>query len=161
MLTERGVYVHSLLRLIGRSPRRQRTLRHRGLRKLALNSGTTRRSAKNAQPYIATTKPSTKPPVSVTGMSTSPGDELSLRHLQQEPQRRCVSTGTSTTVDELHEQGHQPPCQHSNCGNSTVFCTVVTPKLSARNGHEDNLVQELHLWNLHGHQQFCTTAKEH
>ena len=30
------------------------------------------------------------------------------------------------TVDELHKQGHRPPCQHCNCGNSTVFCTVVT-----------------------------------
>ena len=50
LLTERGVYVHNLLRLIGRSPRQQRTLRHRGLRKMALNSGTTRRSAKNARP---------------------------------------------------------------------------------------------------------------
>ena len=48
---------------IGRSPRQQRTLHRRGLRKLALNSGTTRRSAKNAQPYIAA-KPSTKPTVS-------------------------------------------------------------------------------------------------
>ena len=37
------------------------------------------------------------------------GDELSLRHLQQEPRRRCISTGTSTTVDELHKQGHRPP----------------------------------------------------
>ena len=120
------MYVHNLLRLIGRSPRHQRTLRHRGLRKLALNSGTTRRSAKNSQPYIPTTKPSKKPPVSATGMSTSSGDELSLRHLQRETRRRCISTGTSTTVDELRRQGHRPPCQHSNCGNSTVFCTVGT-----------------------------------
>ena len=35
--------------LIGRNPRWQRTLRHRGLRKLALNSGTTQRSAKNGR----------------------------------------------------------------------------------------------------------------
>ena len=35
--------------LIGMRPRRRRTLRRRGLRKLALNSGTTRRSAKTAE----------------------------------------------------------------------------------------------------------------
>ena len=36
--------------LIGKgSPRQRRTLRHRGLRKLALNSGTIRRSAKNVE----------------------------------------------------------------------------------------------------------------
>ena len=59
-------------------------------------------------------------------MSTSSGDELSLRHLQQETQRRCISTGTSITVDELHKQGHRPPCQHCNCRDSTVFCTDET-----------------------------------
>ena len=31
------------------SPRQRRTLRHRGLQKLALNSGTNRKSAKNAE----------------------------------------------------------------------------------------------------------------
>ena len=141
------MYVHNLLRLIGRSPRRQRTLRHRGLRKLALNSGTTRKSAKKAQPCIATTKPSTKPTVNATTMSTSSDDELSLRHLQRKTRRRCISTGTSTTVDELHKQGHRPPCQHCNCGNSTVFCTVVTQAhvvVQQRASH----VQEQHLWDL-------------
>ena len=54
-------------------------------------------------------------------MSTNSGDELGLRHLQQETRRRCMITATSTTVDELHKQGHRPPCQHCNCGASTVF----------------------------------------
>ena len=77
-------------------------------------------------PTLIAIRPPTKPTVSVTGMSTISGDELSLRHLQQEPRRRCISTRTSTTVDELHKQGHRPPWQHCNCGNSTVFCTVGT-----------------------------------
>ena len=70
--------------------------------------------------------PGRSPLVSATGMSTSSGDELSLRHLQRETRRPCISTGASITVDELRKQGHRPPCQHSNCGNSTVFCTFVT-----------------------------------
>ena len=45
--------------------------------------------------------------------------------------RRCLITGTSTT------------CQELQLWNSTVFCTSG-PQLSARNGHEDDLVQELH-----------------
>ena len=98
VLTERGVYVHNLLRLIGRSPRQQRTLRHRGLRKLALNSGTTRRSAKNAQPYIAT-EPSLKAPC------------LCARHLQQETQSTTCTTGTST------------PCVSTATADAAVFCT--------------------------------------
>ena len=43
--------------LIGRSPRRRRTLRRRGLRKLALNSGTSRRSAKNAEKPLSPSPP--------------------------------------------------------------------------------------------------------
>ena len=59
-------------------------------------------------------------------MSTNSDDDLSLRHFQRETRRRCMITATSITVDELHKQGHRPLCQHCNCGNSTVFCTVIT-----------------------------------
>ena len=72
--------------------------------------------------------------------------------------RRCINTGTSipgrmncTSRDIGHLVETATVKNHS-------FLHVWTPKLSARNGHEDNLVQELHLWNLHGLQQFCTTT---
>ena len=96
------MYVHSLLRTICASGtlgsrRRRRTLHHQGLRKLELNSGTTRRSAKNAHPSIAA-KPSLKARVSLkTGRSTNSGDELNLRHLPRDPRRRPA------------QQGHRPP----------------------------------------------------
>ena len=49
-LTERTVHVNKSPRANWQGiPRWRRTLHHRGLRKLALNSGTTRRSAKNGQ----------------------------------------------------------------------------------------------------------------
>ena len=128
MLTERGVYVHNLLRLIGRSPRQQRTLRHRGLRKLALNSGTTRRSAKNAQPYIAT-EPSLKAPVSVhTGKTTNSGDELNLRHLQQETQSTTCTTGTSTPMSAL--QLRMPQFSALTTQAPVMDATGMSPALS-------------------------------
>ena len=76
-------------------------------------------------PYIATTKPSTKPRVSATGMSISSGDELSLRHLQWETQRRCRITGTSITVDELHEQGHRPHCPRTATAETPQFSVLT------------------------------------
>ena len=68
-----------------------------------------------------------------TGMSTS-GDELSLKHLHcRETRLRCMITGTSTTVGEVRQQGHRPPCQHCNCGTSTVFCSVTARHRSLHN----------------------------
>ena len=120
------VYVHSSLKFIVQEPSMAKNSSPSRAPKTGAQLRDDPEERENAQPYIATTKPSTMPPVSATGMSTSSGDELSLRHLQRETRRRCISTGTSITVDELRKQGHRPPCQHSNCGNSTVFCTVVT-----------------------------------
>ena len=150
---ERGVYVHNLLRLIGRSPRQPRNLRHRGLRKLALNSGTTRRSAKNAQPS-SPPDPRWKPPVSVhTGKSTNSGDELNWgtsskrpnvpAWSQRRPYRRwAAQTGTSTTLSVLQLRkfhsflychipstcrctttGVSTVSKNNTCGISPVFCT--------------------------------------
>ena len=110
--------------------------------------------------------------------------------------QRCTTTGIPQ------------PCPRTATVEHPQFSAHVAPKLSARNGHEDNLIQnctcgistgfnrrnsnkqvatnprtapvesprasteetatskspptqELHLWNLHGLQQFSTTAQEH
>ena len=60
----------------------------------------------------------TASPVSVKQNCTCIPPDSVLHCLDQEP-CRCMSTGTSTTVDELHQQ--KSTC---NCGISTVFCTV-------------------------------------
>ena len=89
------------------SPRRRRTLHRRGLEKLALNSGTPGGARKRRKMRLKTrsSHPTEKQPVSVqTGMSTKPGDELILRHLQL---RACVtacSQGRPHLVDELCQQ---------------------------------------------------------
>ena len=69
-------------------------------RKLALNSGTTRRSAKNGHkgqknPLIAVTHAESVSVSVATGMSADSGDELNLRHPIAR-HRRCIITGTST-----------------------------------------------------------------
>ena len=140
--------------LIGKgSPRQRRTLRRRGLRKLALNSGTTRRSAKNAEKRKKLHRRHTQHCWKLctrlcctTGMSTNSGDELSLRHLQQEPTPlhdhsdvHCTKK-TSTTLS-----------RYCNCGTSTVFRT--TNRDVHNNGHVKNRVQELDT-----HATTCTTG---
>ena len=107
------------------SPRRRRTLHHRGLEKLALNSGTTRGARKMVQ--NAKKKPSSHPtaesnlPLLRTGMSTKPSDELILRHFQL---RDCVaakSQGRPHLVDELQQQGHRPLCQSTATAGPSQF----------------------------------------
>ena len=53
-------------------------------------------------------------------------------------QRRCMITGTFTTVDELRQQSI------CNCGTSTVFCSGRETPVDEHNGHVNHLVQELH-----------------
>ena len=69
------------------------------------------------------------PPLLRTGMSTDSGDELNLWHFHCR-NRRCMITGTSTTVDEL--------CQSStsrNCGISTISSQLRTNLQDLHNKH--------------------------
>ena len=50
----------------------------------------------------------------------------------------CATTGKPTTLS-----------RNCNCGTSTVLRSWTRAYVAAHNGH-DNLVQELHLWSLHG-----------
>ena len=142
-----------------------------------------------------------------TGMSTSSGDEQSLRHLQQETQATTCTTGTSFTlsehcncgastvfcfdnpkhqsldatgmsttmsktastslqdhrdvhtVDELHEQGHRPPCQSTATAESPQFSALSRPGTSRwTTTGVINLDQELHLRDLAGLLQFALWA---
>ena len=105
-----------------RSPRWQRTLRHRGLRKLALNSGTTWRSAKNdlqsrKTPHRRHNRHCQKLRTCLcctTGMSTDSSDELDLRHLYRwrDPNLSLHDHRTSITAE-------------STCGTNTT-CTTGT-----------------------------------
>ena len=116
------------------SRRQRRTLRRRGLRKLTLNSGSTRRSAKNGRerpknpsspPY-----PAESEPVSLkAGWST----ELNLRHLPRDPD------------DDLHNRTSSTLSEQCNCGTSVnpSTCRCTTTGVI-------NLVQELQLWDLTG-----------
>ena len=77
------------------------------------------------QPYIAAAEPSTKPTVSATGMSTSSGDELSLRHLQRETRRRCMITATSIPLMNCTNRDIDHLVSTATA-EIPVFCTVVT-----------------------------------
>ena len=80
-------------------------------------------------------------PGSEAGRSTSSGDELSLRHLQQETHCLCENTGTSTTSMNCINRDID---HHDSTATAEIpqFSELSYPKLSARNGHEDNLAQE-------------------
>ena len=88
-----------------------------------------------------------------TGVSTTTA-HLALHsdghvHLVQElhaNQRLCMSTGTSTTIDEVHQQGHR----HCNCGTSTVSAQSEAKHLSSQQRAYHHRVQELQLRNSTG-----------
>ena len=128
--------------LMGMSPRWQRTLRHRGLRKLALNSGTTRRSAKNAEKPRKNlhrrhnrSAESRVSPLLRTGMFVDSGYELNLWHFHcrnkmslhdhkdvHNLSMNCAMSSTTRHLS-LHTKGMQQPVQNSticNCGSSAV-----------------------------------------
>ena len=107
-----------------------------------------------------------------TGMSTSSGDEQSLRHLQQETQATtCTNRDIVHLVRALQLRGlhsfllcHDPApvveqqqasstlTKNCTCGISPVFCSLHCGQTSQRSNwnvqHFDN---ELDLWHLHVH----------
>ena len=98
----------------------------RGLEKLALNSGTTRRSAKNAEktaksPFIAVTHAESVSVSVAAGLSADSGDDLNLGHRLRDTVA-ARSQGRPHLVDELQQQGHRPPCQKN---------ATAEPQLSA------------------------------
>ena len=52
-------------------------------------------------------------------------------------------------VNELHKQGHRPPCRKLQLWSTTVLCTSGPHALSS----QQRACQELHLWSLQGLQQ--------
>ena len=116
-----------------RSPRWQRTLHHRGLRILALNSLEEREKwrKKSKKTLHRRHTHAESVPVSVrTGMSTDSGDELNLRHPHcRETLRRCMITRTSTTAGTAPAA---PSCtSRRNNGHATTLsgtCNCGTPR---------------------------------
>ena len=104
------------------SPRRRRTLHHRGLQKLALNSGITRRSAKNASGPPKNPSHRHKPPL------------LKAEYLS------LVRAGMSTTSGDEQNLGHFHPHDHRDVHN-LVDCVMSTCRCTQR--HVNHLVQEL------------------
>ena len=151
----------SPLPIVQGSPRQRRTLHRRGLEKLALNSGTNRRSAKNdaksaKKSFTAaiTSTAASRVPFSVAQLECplSPAKTESEALPLSQPSLR--DHRDERTVDELRQQGHRPPCQMCcNCGTIAVLCTL-TPSIcrctptgmsTTLSKHE---YDELQLWEL-------------
>ena len=138
-----------------RSPRRRRTLHRRGLRKLALNSRTTCRSAKNAEKTLKTphrryTTLEAFPSLLRTKMSTNSGDELNLWHFPcSRDNCRCMITATYMTAD-MHLR-HQHDLHNRDIGHLQRALQLrdlrsflhVEPRASVvvHNGHVNDNVQ--------------------
>ena len=146
-----------------REPRWQRTLHHRGLRKLALDSrrpGGARKMAEKGQKTLHHPIPMLKtyPSLLRTGMSTDSGNKLNLRHLHcRETQRRCMITATSITA-ELHLRHHDDlnnkdidhlvrVLQLRNL-QSFQLCHDPAPVVVQQRARPQH--QEHHLWDLVG-----------
>ena len=119
--------------LIGMSPRRRRTLHRRGLQKLALNSGRTRKSAKNAE------KPSKSPPPPSWPPYGEFVDELRQQNIDHPVQMycncgtfagfwmsepfgncRCTTTGMSNAVQERHLESLSGQLHSLHCGYTSL-----------------------------------------
>ena len=122
------------------SPRQRRTLRRRGLPKLALNSGTTRRSAKNADKNANHHPAESRVPLSVPNWNVHhSGDELNLWHFHCRNETSLRDHRDVDNLDELHNTApvvahnghllhvctgelldlhnqHRPPCQCTAAG---------------------------------------------
>ena len=147
-------------------------------RKLALNSGTTRRSAKNAQnaqkkPFIAPNSLKAYLSPLRTGMSTKSGDELYLRHCRKQTSlhdHRDVQNrrnSTCGTCEHLHNRGIDHVQTYSqflasepygDCRCTTAGCERQCPASTGCNGicwtlHKrdiEHLVNGVQLGNLSG-----------
>ena len=151
--------------LIGKgSPRWRRTLHHRGLQKLALNSGTTggaRKMTQNASksPITATITRLLKAAYQSllhNGNVHDSAGELNLRHLHVEKRRtcRCMITGTFTTAEHLrhHHDLHNRDLHNRDIGHLKRALQLrdlrsflhAQPRayVVEHNGHVNDLVQE-------------------
>ena len=143
-----------------------------GLRKLVLNSGTTRRSAKNdikrpKNHCIAATTTTARScvPVSVANWNVhwlrrwneSGALPLSQPSLHDHRDER--------TVDELHQRGHRPLCQSTATAGPSQFSALWHPaSVVAHNGHATtvSMLNGLQLWELDCLlTDCCTTDIEH
>ena len=163
---------------------RRRTLRHRRPKKkwrstpddLEEREKRPKKAEKHSSPPYPRRK---RTPLLRTGMSTGSGYELNLRHLHcrkttslhdhRDVQNR--KNCTCGTFEHLHNKGIDHLSKNSTTtGMSTTLsknwtgthtrwlrCLKQSPDV-AHNGHVNHLLQELHLWNLHGNDATATLS---